>query len=550
MSMVTGGATLGAEELARRLGVSARTVRRDVETLRELGYAVEPVRGAGGGYRLGPGGALPPLVLDEEQVVAVAVSLQTASTVLRGIEDAGRRAERAREQLAAVLAADPVTGLPAPAACAALLHAAQRAAAREERQVALLHVALDGFRAFNAGHGRAAGDAVLAEVARRLRRAVRGGDEVGRLGGDEFAVLVTDPAAAVDVAVRLLAVLAEPHDVGSWPVRVAASIGVAHPQPGGAPQELLLAAEQAAGEAKAAGGGCVRVFGALPARTGEVERATARRLLRALAADPDGCAGSEGPAGRDGPDGRVEVHYQPSVDVDSRVVGGVECLVRWWRDGRLVGPDEFIGLAERHGAIAELGRAVLARAVRDAPALAAAAGRDLVVAVNVSAPQLQDPLLLPAVRAAVAALGGCPLVLEVTEGVLVTEDRAAQEALDALAAAGAHLTVDDFGTGSATLAYLRRRPFTAFKVDRSYVRDLEVDTRTRALVEGLVLLAATTGMGLVAEGVETPGQARLLQEMGAPTQQGFLHARPEPLEQAVATITRLREALARTATTG
>ncbi|WP_432522301.1 EAL domain-containing protein [Kineococcus sp. SYSU DK006] len=459
-------------------------------------------------------------------------------------EDAGRRAERTREQLAAVVAADPVTGLPTPAACTALLHAAQRTAAREERQVALLHVALDGFRAFNAGHGRAAGDAVLAEVARRLRRAVRGSDEVGRLGGDEFAVLVTDPAAAVDVAVRLLAVLAEPHDVGALPVRIAASIGVAHPLPGAAPQELLLAAEQAAGEAKAAGGGCVRVFDALPALRGEAERAAARRLRRALAADP------ADPAGPGGPDGRVEVHYQPSVDVDSRVVSGVECLVRWRRDGRLVGPDEFIGLAERHGVVAELGRAVLARAVRDAPALAAAAGRDLVVAVNVSAPQLEDPLLLPAVRAAVAALGGCPLVLEMTEGMLVAEDRGTQDALDALAATGAHLAVDDFGTGCATLAYLRRRPFTAFKVDRSYVRDLETDSRTRALVEGLVLLAATTGMGLVVEGVETPGQARLLQAMGAPTQQGFLHARPGPLEQAVATIARLRERLGAARATG
>ena len=207
---------------------------------------------------------------------------------------------------------------------------------------------------------------------------------------------------------------------------------------------------------------------------------------------------------------------------------------------RLVPPEDFIGLAERHGVVADLGRAVLARSVADAPRLCAAAGRDLVVAVNVSAPQLLDPALVPAVRAAVEGLGRGRLVLEMTESVLVAEDPGTDAALDALVAAGAYLTVDDFGTGYATLAYLRRRPFTAFKVDRSYVRDLETDPRTRALVEGLVLLAAATGLGLVVEGVETRGQAELLRAMGAPTQQGFLHARPAPLEEACGVISGLR----------
>ena len=180
----------------------------------------------------------------------------------------------------------------------------------------------------------------------------------------------------------------------------------------------------------------------------------------------------------------------------------------------------------------------------DVPRLRAAAGHDLLVAVNVSALQLADPELVPAVRRAVAQLAPTRLVLEMTEGVLLTPGPATQQALDDLVAAGAHLTVDDFGAGCATLAYLRRRPFSSFKVDRSYVRDLETDRRTRDLVEGLVLLAATTGMGLVVEGVETPAQAALLLRMGAVTQQGFWHARPEPLDEAVRTLHRLARSLA------
>jgi diguanylate cyclase (GGDEF)-like protein len=428
---------------------------------------------------------------------------------------------------------DPVTGLLTGAELAACVAAAQRAAERGGHPVALLHLALDGFRAFNSAHGRAAGDAVLAEVADRLRAAVRAGDETGRLGGDEFAVLLADPSAAVDVAVRLLAVLGASHEVDGGHVSLGVSIGVAHRHVGQG-EGLLGAAEQAVAEAKAAGGGCVRVWDPSTALARGAELAAAEALRGAVRGAP-------------GADGRLEVHYQPVVDVESRVVSGVEALVRWRRGDELVPPDEFISLAERHGIIADLGRSVLAQCVEDAPRLCAAAGRDLIVAVNVSAPQLADPLLPAAVAESVRRLGPRRLVLEMTESVLVGEEPGTEGALDALVSAGAYLTVDDFGTGYATLAYLRRRPFTAFKVDRSYVRDIESDPRTRALVEGLVLLASTMGLGLVAEGVETEGQARLLRDMGAPTHQGFLHARPAPLEEACAVIAALRQRLDGTA---
>ncbi|PRY15949.1 diguanylate cyclase (GGDEF)-like protein [Kineococcus rhizosphaerae] len=471
--------------------------------------------------------SLAPVVAGTAVVVAagavvVAGSLWRRTVSTRCALAAVRARLTALEQDRRSVEVDPVTGLPRGVAFAAVV-----AAARSGPPVALLHVDLLGFRTVNGTHGRAAGDAVLVEVARRLRRAVRGADELARLGGDEFAVLLTDPDAAVDVAVRLLAVLAEPHEVAGARVQVRAAIGVAHSRAAGA--DLLRAAEAALARAKAAGGACVRVWDEAEDLRGERTRRTVEALRAAV------CAPTPG--------NHLERHYQPTVDVESLAVTGVECLVRWHRDGRLVGPEEFVPLAERHGLVSDLGLLVLEGAVADLPALRAAAGHPLVLAVNVSAPQLQDPRLAPAVARAVAGLGDGRLVLEMTESVLVAEDDATAQALDALVAAGGHLTVDDFGTGYATLAYLRRRPFSAFKVDRSYVREIETDPRTRALVEGLVLLAATVGLGLVVEGVDTQGQADLLQRMGAPTQQGYLHARPQPLEAAVADLRRLRAEL-------
>jgi len=394
----------------------------------------------------------------------------------------------------------------------------------------VLHLGLDGFRRFNAEHGRAAGDAVLGEIASRLRHSTRGGDVLARLGGDEFAVLLREAGAAGEVAARLLAVVADPVEVSpSLRAGIGASIGVAVAAAEG--PGLLRSAEHAMTAAKRAGGGRATVWDPSAVDARREDELAAARLQEGLASE-------------------LEVHYQPTVDLDSAVVTGVEALVRWRRDGRLVPPDDFIGLAERHGLIAELGRRVLATAVRDAPALAAAAGHDLIIAVNVSGPQLVDPQLLPAVRDAVRSVAPQRLVLEMTESVLVAEDEGTQQALDDLVAAGAFLCVDDFGTGYATLAYLRRRPFSAFKVDRSYVRDIETDPRTCDLVEGLVLLAAATGMGLVVEGVETAGQAQMLRRMGAPTQQGYLHARPQPLADVEGSIRRLAVSLAGPALAG
>ena len=453
-----------------------------------------------------------------------------AREVLQVMARASRRRVEALRQLADLAGTDPVTGLPGGAAFSELVAAAETAAALSGGtaavvpDVAVLHLGLDGFRRFNAEHGRAAGDAVLAEIALRLRHSTRGGDVLARLGGDEFAVLLRDAGAAGEVAARLLSVVADPVEVGpAITARIGASIGVAVASEQG--PSLLRAAEQAMTAAKLAGGGCLQVWDPAAGDARRDDELAAARLAQGLADE-------------------LEVHYQPTVDLDSAAVTGVECLVRWRRDGELVPPDDFIGLAERHGLIAELGRRVLATAVEDVPALAAAAGRTLVVAVNVSSPQLGDPELLPAVQAAVRAIAPHRLVLEMTEGILVAEDAATQQALDDLVAAGAFLCVDDFGTGYATLAYLRRRPFSAFKIDRSYVRDIETDRRTCDLVEGLVLLAAATGMGLVVEGVETAGQAEVLRRMGAPTQQGFLHARPQPLGDVVGSIRRLAASLA------
>jgi EAL domain-containing protein (putative c-di-GMP-specific phosphodiesterase class I) len=226
------------------------------------------------------------------------------------------------------------------------------------------------------------------------------------------------------------------------------------------------------------------------------------------------------------------VHYQPVVGVDQRRVVGLEALVRW--EHPLLGtvpPDEFIGLAEEDGLIVPLERWVLARATADGAALQAE-GYDLNLGVNISNRHLQAGCLAPDVAAALAASGLPPhrLVLEITESVLLDGDDGLAADLATVREMGCTLALDDFGRGWSSLAYLARLPVSILKMDREFVGDIERDPRTRALVGSVTELGRTLGMDVVAEGVETAGQATVLQELGCDFLQGFLISRPVPIE--------------------
>jgi diguanylate cyclase (GGDEF)-like protein/PAS domain S-box-containing protein len=442
---------------------------------------------------------------------------------LRDVDDS-RTPQRELERMAWT---DHLTGLPNRARLMTALSAArERAAVGEPTTVLLLD--LDGFKAVNDIAGHAAGDLLLVEVADRLRATVRDQDLVSRLGGDEFAVVVrSDLAEAAALGERIIAELAGVHrsvpTAGADPdlvFDVSCSIGVAELHAADDASVSLRDADVALRAAKAAGKGCVRLHGEA------ADGATARRnrLVRDL---PDALAR-----------GQLRLVYQPVVGVAERRVLGVEALLRW--DHPVLGevsPAEFVPLAEDDGLIVPLQRWVLEQATAELAGLLAQ-GRDLQLGVNISVRHLQSGSL---VRDVTAALGraGLParrLMLEVAESVFIGElDRAGGE-LQTLHDMGCVISLDDFGRGYSTFAYLTRLPVDVLKMDREFLAGLTDDARSAALVHTVIELGRRLDIDVVAEGVETPGQLAALQELGCRFLQGQLlgpPARPEDLAAAV-----------------
>jgi diguanylate cyclase (GGDEF)-like protein len=379
----------------------------------------------------------------------------------------------------------------------------------------LMAIDLDRFKGVNDQHGHAIGDLVLVEVARRLRQTVRPADLLGRLGGDEFALWLPGrlPVAEVEaVARRIVHALGQPLAAGGQTLQIGASVGVAPWGPGAATlDELFVQADLAMYEAKAAGRGRHAVFGA-PLQ---------ERARRQLALE----SALRGAHLR----GEMTLHFQPRVALASGAIVGAEGLLRW-RHPQLgaVAPSEFIPVAERSGSILELGRFALDQACQ-----AAAQRPDWVFGVNVSALQLADEGFVGAVAQALArhALPPAALELEFTESVLIGDAELALARLQALRGLGVRLALDDFGTGYSSLSYLRRFPFQVLKVDRSFVVEAADCADALSIVQTVTALARRLRMRVIAEGIETPAQHRLLLEMGCEEGQGWLFARAMPLHE-------------------
>ncbi len=425
-----------------------------------------------------------------------------------------RSAELELERLAYT---DYLTGLPNRARLMAALTAARARAAGGEKSCLLL-LDLDGFKPVNDVAGHEAGDHLLVQVAARLRTTVRDGDLVGRLGGDEFAVLVRDGMdEATALAERIVA------DLRTVPASapaggpaagllfdVSGSIGVTELDPAEEVSTTIRQADLALRAAKAAGKNCVRSSGQA------IDTAMGRRSR--LARDLSAALESE----------QFRVVYQPVVGIAERRVLGLEALVRW--DHPVLGtvpPDEFIALAEDDGLIVRLQQWVLRRATRDFGALIAD-GRDLKLGVNVSVRHLQAGCLAPDVAQALAEAAVPPqrLMIEVTESIMLDAEDRLESDLAILQDMGCVISVDDFGRGYSSLAYLARLPVDVLKMDREFIADIETDRRGAALVAAVVELGRTLGMDVVAEGVETAGQLDALRGMGCRFIQGWLVGRP------------------------
>ena len=414
---------------------------------------------------------------------------------------------------------DPLTKLPNRAVFMDRLEQALASRAQSGGDMAVLFLDLDDFKVVNDSLGHKAGDQLLSVVGARLAGSVRPRDTVARLGGDEFTVLIegiADPSEATRTAARIAEHLEEPIRVEGREVFVNPSIGIAvsGPQHAG-PHDLLRDADLAMYEAKRRGKGRHVMFDP-SMNTRAWERLELEAELRRAIEQ-----------------GELVVHYQPVVHFQSERICEVEALVRWLHPERgLIPPGDFIPLAEETGLIVQLGRWVLEGACRQTRAwqLAYPSQTPLVVSVNLSARQLQDPSLLADIWSILRRTDFDPrhLKLEITESVALDDFDATVMVLEQVAKMGIRLAIDDFGTGYSALGYLKRFPVDTLKIDRSFVSGLGRSLDDTAIVRAVVAFAKTLGLSVTAEGIETAAQLGQLRSLKCERGQGCYFSKPLP----------------------
>jgi diguanylate cyclase (GGDEF)-like protein len=417
----------------------------------------------------------------------------------------------AERRIAFLTSHDCLTGLPNRWRAAECIQEQLAAKFGSSRISALILFDLDGFRDVNDTLGHEGGDAILIEIARRLRDLVSGRDVIARLGGDEFLLFLDDPgdeATIMSLARQLPRSLARPIPVRAQHVRLGASLGIAlYPRDGEDVSTLFRHANIAMSRAKLAGRGTAQSFEPEMMISFEENRMVESDLRRALDTD------------------ELELRLQPQFSCDTLEVTGFEALTRWRHPSRgMLSPAVFIPIAERSGLINPLGLWAIEQACKAAMTWPTRHR----VAVNLSPSQLRCETIQEDIRAILrrTQFPAHWLELEVTESVLLDEDQRTLETLHKLRAMDIRVTLDDFGTGYSSLSYLRRFPFDKIKIDKSFIQGQGTDRSTKVILEAMIRMCTDLGLDVVAEGVETELQLHELRQLGCREIQGFLLAEP------------------------
>ena len=412
---------------------------------------------------------------------------------------------------------DALTGLPNRTLLSDRIEQTLAMAKRTGQLVVVAFIDLDGFKPVNDQHGHEAGDALLVDVARRLKSALRSEDTVARLGGDEFVLVLSSLAGHDEInpaLTRVLDTLSMPYSVNGAMLEISASIGATvYPMDSGDADTLIRHADQAMYQVKQHGRRHFQLFDPWMDQQVRERYAQIERIRQALHQN------------------ELLLYYQPKVDMQSEKVVGVEALLRWQHPERgLLGPIDCLPLVAQTATMLEIDRWVLSTALSQV-SIWRSTGLNLQVSVNLSERLLQHPdfpvFLQDLLRR--HALPGMALELEVLESAALQDLDKVSRAVAACRALGVTIALDDFGTGYSALAYLKRLPADTIKIDRDFVRDMLQDQEDAAIVKAIIGLADTFRKNVVAEGVETPMHAAALRELGCQYAQGYGIARPMPV---------------------
>ena len=413
---------------------------------------------------------------------------------------------------------DALTGLPNRVLVIDRLHQAIAQARRHEQLMAVAFLDLDGFKAINDNYGHLAGDQLLISVANNMKQTLREIDTLARMGGDEFIALLVDIGNienSVPLLIRLLAAASQPEPFGDHTLKVSASLGVTfYPQKDEVDAELLIRqADQAMYQAKITGKNRYHIFNVAQSNLARIHHESLEQIDSALAA------------------GEFVLYYQPKVNLRLGHIIGAEALIRWQHpDKGLLAPDTFLPLIEDHPLAIDIGEWVIDTALSQVEYWHTT-GLNIPVSVNIGARQLQQESFIESLRTLLAAhptIKWGDLELEILETSAIDDLNKVSQLIEACRKLGIKFSIDDFGTGYSSLTYLKRLPVTQIKIDQSFVRDMLNDADDLAIVAGVFALATAFHLQVIAEGVETIKQGKMLLQLGCDLAQGYGIGHPMP----------------------